>query len=106
VSSILYGLTAGSFANTWPGVLREVQNSTGQIEIPMVFSFLSMGRGFGNIVSGPVGKALLQTAIIGDHGLYGTQCGSLVLFTGISAAFGGSECWGGERDGYRCSTIL
>ena len=85
----MYGLFAGSFTNTWPGILRTVQMNTGQMESSMVFSFLSMGRGIGNVVSGPVSETLLKMGNIGDHGLYGTPYGSLVVWTGISAALGG-----------------
>ncbi|KAI4693293.1 uncharacterized protein J4E88_001664 [Alternaria novae-zelandiae] len=84
-----YGLFAGSFANTWPGIMRAVQTSTGQMESSMVFSFLCMGRGIGNIVSGPISEALIKTGTLGEHGLYGTQYGSLVVWTGVSAALGG-----------------
>jgi MFS family permease len=87
--SFMYGLFAGSFTNTWPGILRDVQKSTGQVEGAMVFSFLCLGRGVGNVVSGPVSEALMKTGHVGRHGLYGTDYGSLVVWTGISAALGG-----------------
>lgn len=87
--SFMYGLFAGSFTNTWPGILRTVQRSTGQMESPMIYSFLSLGRGLGNVISGPVSDALIKPGNMGEIGLYGTQYGSLVLYTGISAAFGG-----------------
>ncbi|KAH7378724.1 major facilitator superfamily domain-containing protein [Pyrenochaeta sp. MPI-SDFR-AT-0127] len=85
----LYGLSAGSFATTYPGILRVVQRNTGQMEGPMIFSFLAMGRGVGNVIAGPLSEALLKLGHVGEHGLYGTQYGGLVLFTGLSAAFGG-----------------
>ena len=87
--SVMYGLFAGSFANTWPGILREVQQKTGQMEGSMMFSFLCLGRGVGNVISGPVSEALIQVGDLGGAGLYGTQYGGLVLFTGLSAALGG-----------------
>jgi MFS family permease len=87
--SVMYGLFAGSFTNTWPGILREVQQKTGQLEGPMMFSFLCLGRGVGNVMSGPLSEALLTVGDIGGSGLYGTEYGSLVLFTGLSAALGG-----------------
>ncbi|RMZ70300.1 MFS monocarboxylate transporter [Pyrenophora seminiperda CCB06] len=74
---------------TWPGILRTVQRSTGQMESSMVYSFLSLGRGVGNVVSGPVSEALIKTGNMGGLGLYGTQYGSLVIWTGVSAALGG-----------------
>ncbi|KAF5844762.1 hypothetical protein GGP41_008758 [Bipolaris sorokiniana] len=85
----MYGLFAGSFTNTWPGIMRTVQQNTGQMESSMVFSFLSLGRGIGNMVSGPVSEALMKVGNVGGFGLYGTQYGSLVIWTGISATLGG-----------------
>lgn len=89
VFSIVYGLFAGSFANTYPGILRTVQRSTGQMEGSMIFGFLCLGRGIGNVMSGPVSEALIRTGNVGGVGLYGTRYGSLILFTGITAALGG-----------------
>lgn len=85
----MYGLFAGSFTNTWPGIMRTVQRSTGQMENPMIYSFLSLGRGVGNVISGPVSEVLIKTGKVGGFGLYGTQYGSLVIWTGVSAALGG-----------------
>lgn len=89
IFSFMYGLSAGSFATTYPGILRVVQRNTGQMEGPMIYSFLAMGRGIGNVISGPLSEALLKLGSVGEHGLYGTQYGSLVVFTGMSAALGG-----------------
>jgi MFS family permease len=75
--SFMYGLFAGSFTITWPGILMAVQRRTGQMESPMIYSFLSFGRGFGNVISGPVSDALLKSVTLGGIGLYGTPYGSL-----------------------------
>lgn len=55
----------------------------------MVFSFLCLGRGVGNVASGPVSEALMKLGNVGGSGLYATQYGSLVIWTGVSAALGG-----------------
>ncbi|OAL54938.1 MFS general substrate transporter [Pyrenochaeta sp. DS3sAY3a] len=89
VFSSVYGLFAGSFANTYPGIIRTVQRSTGQMEASMIYGFLCLGRGIGNVMSGPVSEALIKVGTVGGVGLYGTRYGSLVLFTGIAVAFGG-----------------
>lgn len=39
--------------------------------------------------SGPVSEALFRMGDVGEKGLYGTRFGSLVVFTGVSAALGG-----------------
>jgi MFS family permease len=92
--SVMYGMFAGSFTNTWPGILRTVQRSTGQMESPMVFSFLSFGRGFGNVISGPLSEIMIKSGPIGGVGLYATQYGSLVVYSGVCAVFGGIGVFG------------
>jgi hypothetical protein len=60
----------------------------------MVFAVLAAGRGIGNVACGPVSEALIRAGEVGREGLYGSEYGPLVLFTGISAALGGVSCFG------------
>jgi hypothetical protein len=41
------------------------------MESAMVFAFLSLGTGMGNVVSDPVSEALIKVGTVGEHGLYG-----------------------------------
>ncbi|KAI9726109.1 MAG: hypothetical protein M1834_009425 [Cirrosporium novae-zelandiae] len=90
IFSLAYGLFAGSFSSTWCGVLREVRKNDGKAHSGMVFGFLAFGRGVGSVVSGPLGEALVAgmpwkgNAPLG----YGTGYGPLMVFSGVSAAFG------------------
>jgi hypothetical protein len=59
------------------------------MESLMIYSFLSFGRGFGNVTSGPVSDALLKSVTLGRTGLYGTQYGNLVVYTGACVTFRG-----------------
>lgn len=86
--AIMYGLFAGSFTTPWPGIIKAVQQSTGRVEGCMIFAFLSLGRGVGNIMSGPLSEALIRTPKVGSVGTYGSHYGSLVIFTGITAVLG------------------
>jgi MFS family permease len=90
VFAVFYGFFAGSFSSTYPGVMREVQAET-QKDPNFIFAFLAAGRGIGNIACGPVSESLLQTrSWVGEAGgTYGTPLGSLVVFTGVTAALGG-----------------
>lgn len=109
---VIYGLFAGSYVSTWPGIMKQVvmashpplqdqilndRDGTGAIAISaidpiMVLAFLTAGRGVGNLVSGPVSEALILglpwkgTAI----GAWGSGYGTLVLFTGTTAVAGGA----------------
>lgn len=60
----------------------------------MVFAILVAGRGIGNVACGPLSEVLIRAGEIGDKGLYASEYGPLVLFTGISAALGGVSCFG------------
>jgi len=53
------------------------------------FAVLRCGRSVGNVVSGPVSEALVRAGRVGFEGVYGSQYGPLVIFTGVSAALGG-----------------
>jgi len=90
VFAIFYGFFAGSFSSTYPGVMRAVHSET-QRDPNFIFAFLAAGRGIGNIACGPVSEALVRSrAWTGEaSGAYGSGYGSLIVFTGITAALGG-----------------
>lgn len=100
---IVYGLFAGSFSSAWPGVMTEVtrrkpregpEEGSGKLADPsMVFAFLAMGRGIGNVASGPLSEVLVNgMPWKGDaFGGYGSGYGGLIAFTGATAMFGGGS---------------
>lgn len=95
---IVYGLFAGSYSSAWPGVMKEMNKIAGsengnRADPSMVFAFLAMGRGVGNVVSGPLSEALLEgTPWEGRaFGGYGSGYGSLIAFTGATAFLGGGS---------------
>jgi hypothetical protein len=56
----------------------------------MVFAFLSAGKGIGNILSGPLSEALVKRLDVqGIHMGYQSGYSSLIVFTGVTAFFGG-----------------
>ena len=91
VFSLLYGVSAGGFSTTWTGVIREVQKRNTEADSGVLLGLLSAGRGIGAVASGPLSEALLSTRIWeGEAGFaYGTGYGSLIVFTGTTAAVGG-----------------
>ena len=91
VFCIVYGLFAGSFSSTWPGVVRETQKQKRSAHLGMVFGFLAAGRGIGNVASGPLSEALLAGNPWRNSTdfAYGTGYGPLIVFTGITALLGG-----------------
>ncbi|KAJ5604634.1 hypothetical protein N7510_009788 [Penicillium lagena] len=92
--SICYGFFAGGFSSTWSGVITQIKrDSSSSLETGLVFGLLAGGRGIGNVISGPLSTALIQkgslTAGHGHSGTgFGTEYGTLILFTGITAFFG------------------
>ncbi|RAK97235.1 putative MFS monocarboxylate transporter [Aspergillus ibericus CBS 121593] len=93
IFAIVYGLFAGSYTSTWPGVMRDVVRKEGSAESSMVFACLAAGRGVGNIVSGPLSEALLKgRPWVGDVGYgFGSGYGSLIVFTGVTGVVGGGS---------------
>ncbi|KAK4172241.1 major facilitator superfamily domain-containing protein [Triangularia setosa] len=97
VFCVLYGISAGSWASTWPGIMREVsQNGEiegyGLVDPVMVQGHLCVGRGVGNVISGPLSSALISSGMLWQGramGSYGTRYGTLVLYTGLTALLSG-----------------
>jgi MFS family permease len=90
----VYGLFAGSYSTTYPGVMKVLKDNEQSTDSMMVFAVLAAGRGIGNVACGPMSEALLGVGEFGGRGLYASDYGPLVLFTGISAALGGVSCFG------------
>lgn len=94
--SIFFGLFSGSFPAVWPAVMRETAKrgearGFGYVDTLMIYSLLCVGRGIGNIVSGPLSEALIEgrpwegTAIGG----YGSGFGGLIVFSGVTSLLSG-----------------
>ncbi|KAI4853339.1 MFS general substrate transporter [Aureobasidium sp. EXF-8845] len=92
VFSLLYGLTAGAYSSSWTGMIKRVQATSGTADYNIVFGCLAAGRGVGSIISGPLSEALMVTSgALQEHGrlAYGSEFGSLIIFTGCTAFVGG-----------------
>ncbi|KAK1827898.1 MFS general substrate transporter [Podospora conica] len=93
VFAVVYGVFAGAFSSAWPGIMREVTKPKPRGDPSMVFAFLALGRGVGNLVSGPLSGALVKDmAWKGEaYGGYGSGYGALIAFTGATAVCGGGS---------------
>lgn len=96
--AVVYGLSAGSYTTCWPGIMRDVSRKKVGAEPGLVFAALAAGRGLGNVVSGPLSEAFVKiTRGAGEwsaRGGYGTEYGPLIVFTGVTALFGGTTILG------------
>jgi MFS family permease len=90
VFCLIYGGFAGCYTSTWSAVIRDTKQQRSGADSGMIFACLSVGKGIGNLCSGPLSEALLHHAGTWDAGLaYGSGYGALILFTGISGLLGG-----------------
>ncbi|CAL8577440.1 hypothetical protein XPA_003269 [Xanthoria parietina] len=96
IFALIYGLFAGSFTSTWPGIMRDVKKKRDNADPSMIFACLAAGRGVGNVASGPLSEALIHGfPWRGSAGFaYGSGYGALIVFTGLTAFFGGSSILG------------
>jgi MFS family permease len=96
VFCICYGLFAGSWASIWPGIMRDVSQGSedagyGHADPVMVQGHLCIGRGLGNILSGPLSDSLIrgmpwQGKVLGG---YGSGFGPLIVYTGLTGLLSG-----------------
>ncbi|KAH7084093.1 major facilitator superfamily domain-containing protein [Paraphoma chrysanthemicola] len=98
---VLFALTFGFFASaysaTWGGIMNEMEKDAAEnneaIDSGVLYGLLNGARGIGYVSGGLLSVPLLKAGsptYAGDFG-YGTTYGPLIIFTGISLAFGG---WG------------
>ena len=93
--SAVYGFFAGGYSATWGGVLKELEREAisynEAIDTGVVYGLLNGGRGLGFVVGGVAGIELLKSGAVqhSSIGGYGTDYGSIILYTGISAVIGG-----------------
>lgn len=95
IFAMAWGLTGAGFAATWAGCATAMRTSTNNLDTGMVISLMCVGKGIGSVISGPISERLLQAGPLRNAGFaYGSQYGSVILFTGLSAMLGGTACVG------------
>jgi MFS family permease len=98
VYCVLYGLFAGGWTSVYPGVMKEItqkgENANHRhVEPVMVIGMLLLGRGVGNMISGPLSEALIrgmpwQGQAIGG---YGSGYGGLIIYSGLTGLASGTN---------------
>lgn len=93
--AITFGFFASGYSATWGGVMNDVEedaaNRNEAIDSGVLYGLLNGARGIGYVGGGLVSVPLIKagnTASMGQFG-YGTTYGPLIVFTGLSLAFGG-----------------
>lgn len=96
VFCLFYGLFGGAWTAVWPGIMRDVaqrceSQGYGHVDPVMVFGYLCVGRGLGNVISGPLSEALLKGMPFQGLaiGAYGSGYGSLVVYSGLASLVSG-----------------
>ena len=91
VFPLVYGVFAGGYSSTWTGCATEIQMQHPGSEVAVIMGIMAAGRGLGCLLGGPVSEKLLSFGVWRGafEGAYGTQYGTLIVFTGVTAVFGG-----------------
>lgn len=95
--AITFGFFASAYSATWGGVITDMESDAAgrneALDSGVLYGLLNGARGIGYVGGGLVSVPLIKagnTAATGSLG-YGTMYGPLIVFTGLSLAFGG---WG------------
>jgi len=86
---LIYGAFAGSTSSSWSAVVRETKEKRRGADSGMIFACLSLGKGIGNLCSGPLSEALLHAGGWKAGLAYGSGYGALIVFTGVTGVLGG-----------------
>lgn len=104
--SITFGFFSGGYSATWGGIIKQLEREAADrneaIDTGVVLGLFNGARGIGYVGGGIAGVQLLKAgtaSVLGNSG-YSTAYRGLIIFTGITSAFGGwSLIW-------RCKTLL
>lgn len=94
--AITFGFFASGYSATWGGIMNDMENEAAAkneaLDSGVLYGMLNGARGIGYVAGGlmsvPLVKAGSQVST-GRFG-YGTTYGPLIIFTGLSLAFGGA----------------
>lgn len=96
VFAIFYGIFGGGYSSTWASCAKPMrEQGYPGTETGMIIAIFSAGKGIGAVISGPISAGLVQadkwesSGSAGSMWAYGSGYGSTIVFTGITAAFGG-----------------
>lgn len=96
--ALVWGLFGGGFAATWSGyahAMKKGDPAGRSMDTGLVIALMAAGKGIGAITSGPLSESLLSAGVDFDAKFaYGTSYGILIVFSGLSALFGGVACMG------------
>ncbi|KAL9616278.1 MAG: hypothetical protein Q9160_008840 [Pyrenula sp. 1 TL-2023] len=100
IFAITYGFFAGGFPATWAGCSHPVRRVY-PVETGMIIALFTAGKGVSSLISGPLGGLLASFDTWRHHVgyAYGSGFGYLIVFSGVSAAFG-SLGWIGKKLGW------
>jgi predicted MFS family arabinose efflux permease len=95
--AITFGFFASAYSATWGGTMNDMERDAAQrneaIDSGVLYGLLNGARGIGYVGGGLISVPLLKagSATHSGHSGYDTSYGPLIIFTGLSLAFGG---WG------------
>ncbi|RFU35520.1 hypothetical protein B7463_g820, partial [Scytalidium lignicola] len=95
IFAVSYGFFAGGFTSTYAGTVKSLMETAPRSEPGTIMGMLSLGRGIGNVVCGPLSELLLNKGTAdseihtASHSFaYQSGYGTLIAFTGVTAAMG------------------
>lgn len=94
VFAILWGLSGGGYASNWSGCAKVLRGSCSNLDTGFLISLMCAGKGIASLASGPISAQLLLAGDFNAKFAYGSHYGSIIVFAGVTALFGGTACIG------------
>ncbi|KZF24072.1 putative MFS monocarboxylate transporter [Xylona heveae TC161] len=90
IFAITFGFFAGGFSSTWSGAVGALKQEEPALDTGFVYGLFTGTRGIGNVISGPLSVAMLNSQAVtrGPNRGYNTQYGPIILFSGVTALLG------------------
>lgn len=96
IFSIMYGIFAGGFSACWAGIIKAIRVQNPEADSSTIFGLIAAGRGIGAVASGPLSVSMISGTGSNAFGGYGTGYMTVIIFTGVTALFGGVS-WVGRK---------
>lgn len=94
--ALVWGVSGGGYPAIWSGFAKAIRGPHGGSDgAATIIALMAASKGVGSLISGPMTEKLLQAGSLGHSRFaYGSDYGSIIVFSGINVTLGGTALLG------------